>query len=151
MICGLSTWPVSHSSVDPSHGRLSDRDLEGHGVIRLFVEGASGLQSRALSFAEAILPFPSSRVVLPPVCVPLMSAAPFCLAGGGAGAVLLEQRVHHEPDQRQRGQDPAHHVPVPVPQLQDPLEQVSARRPPFFYPFLINLFVFFLVQVAFIF
>ena len=80
-----------------------------------------------------------------------MSAAPFCLAGGGAGAVLLEQRIHHEPDQRQRGQDPTHHVPITVPQLQDPLEQVSARRPPFFYPFLINLSVCLsvcLIQVA---
>ena len=80
-----------------------------------------------------------------------MSATPFCLAGGGAGAVLLEQRVHHEPDQRQRGQDPTHHVPITIPQLQDPLEQVSARRPPFFYPFLINLSVFLFNSSSFFF
>jgi len=47
-----------------------------------------------------------------------------CSAGGRESSVLLEQRVHHESDQRQRGKDPAHHVPRAVPQLQDPLEQV---------------------------
>ena len=58
--------------------------------------------------------------------ITLLNLGPACApVGGGASAVLLEQRVHHEPDQRQRGQDPADHVPGPLPQLQDPLEQVS--------------------------
>ena len=140
MICGLSTWPMSHSSVDPTHGRLTVilRDMESSASLLKALQGYSLEHSH---LQKRYYPSRPLEFVLPPACAPPMSAMPFCLAGGGAGAVLLEQRVHHEPDQRQRGQDPAHHVPVPVPQLQDPLEQVSTRRPPFFYPFLINLFV----------
>lgn len=45
--------------------------------------------------------------------------------GGRESSVLLEQRVHHEPDQRQRSKDSANYVPRFVPQLKNPLEQVS--------------------------
>ena len=46
------------------------------------------------------------------------------LPGGRARPLLLEQRVHHESDQRQRLGHPAHHVPRPLQELQISLEQV---------------------------
>lgn len=46
-------------------------------------------------------------------------------AGGRAGAVLLEQRVHHEPDQRQCSQNSPYHVPGALQEFQEPLEQVG--------------------------
>ena len=42
--------------------------------------------------------------------------------GCGARAVLLEQRVHHEPDRGEQPDDHAHHVPRAVPHLQGALE-----------------------------
>lgn len=45
--------------------------------------------------------------------------------GGRARPLLLEQRVHHEPDQRQRCPSPSHHVPCALQELQEPLEQVG--------------------------
>lgn len=48
--------------------------------------------------------------------------------GGRESSVLLEQRVHHEPDQRQRSKDSANYVPRFVPQLKNPLEQVSSSH-----------------------
>lgn len=50
--------------------------------------------------------------------------------GGRESSVLLEQRVHHEPDQRQRSKDSANYVPRFVPQLKNPLEQVSCISTP---------------------
>lgn len=56
MTYGLSIWPVSSRSVGRTHGKISDSDLEGRGISRLFAEGASGFQSRALWFAAVIPP-----------------------------------------------------------------------------------------------
>jgi len=45
--------------------------------------------------------------------------------GGGASAVLLEQRVHHESDRGELQRHPAHHVLQPLQDLQRALEPVS--------------------------
>lgn len=44
--------------------------------------------------------------------------------GSRESSVLLEQRIHHEFNQRQRSEDPADHVSCSVPELKDTLEQV---------------------------
>ncbi len=49
------------------------------------------------------------------------------LPSGRAGPVLLEQRVHHESDRRQRHRHPAHHVSGPLQEHQVPLEQDHPR------------------------
>ena len=43
-------------------------------------------------------------------------------SGGGAGSLLLEQRVHHVADDGERHCHPAHHVPGAVQKLKVTLE-----------------------------
>ena len=43
-------------------------------------------------------------------------------AGGRASSLLLEQRVHHEPDRGELGGSAHHHVPGALPHLQGALE-----------------------------
>lgn len=50
-----------------------------------------------------------------------VSVRAYACAGGRAGSVLLEQRVHPQSDERQRARDSAHHVPSAV-QVQESLE-----------------------------
>ena len=50
--------------------------------------------------------------------------------GGRTGALLLEQRVHHESDRGELQRHPAHHVRQPVQDLQRTLEPVSHRLTP---------------------
>lgn len=45
-----------------------------------------------------------------------------CTSGGREGPVLLEQRLHNEPDWGELQCSPSHHVPSPVQNLQGALE-----------------------------
>ena len=64
-------------------------------------------------------------------CVCVVVLAGVCsvvvLTGGRAGALLLEQRVHHVSDRGEQQRCAAHHVPIALPHLEGALEPDDRR------------------------